>query len=267
MHGRRRRIGLTLFMPSCRGVRRHGQRDLFKEWPESGLNILRDPFPCSESFPYSFSYPVKCRRPMRSDSHVAITALSAVLWPCKQLLWWPSWRLSRQDLKPNRHLKSRAVTLIFMSRLISVKSFHNKPPWLLLLALSLMHAQYERFGNGDRPRTSHMEALLLFWRRTVTALGLFLDRNYLGVTCTTRVALPLNGMYLLCSWTQYPVEVCALTPSCSLILPNMWPAVEVSNSAVGILIELWLTCCHGNSHSPTMGQKCFYLPVLHKQSG
>lgn len=179
-HGRRRRIGLTLFTPSCRGVRRHGQRDLVKEWPESGSNILSDPFPCSESSPDSFSYPVKCRRAMRSDSHVALTALSAVLWPCKQLLWWPSWRLSRQDLKPNRHLKSRAVTLIFMSRLISVKSFHNTPPWLLLLALSLMHVQSERSGNGDRPRTSHMEALLLFWRRTVTALGLFLGSELPG---------------------------------------------------------------------------------------
>lgn len=41
----------------------------------------------------------------------------------------------------------------------------------------------------------------------------------------------------------------------------MWAVVEVSDSAaVGTLIELWLTCCHGNSRSPTMGQKCFLSP-------
>lgn len=47
----------------------------------------------------------------------------------------------------------------------------------------------------------------------------------------------------------------------------MWVAAEFSISAAGTLIELWLACCHGNPYSPTKGQKCFYLPVLHKQSG
>lgn len=82
----------------------------------------------------------------------------------------------------------------------------------------------------------------------------------------------LNGLCLLYSWAQYPVELCAPTSSSLLDLPDMfitemWPVVEVRDSAVGTLIELWLTCCHGNSYSPTMGWKCFYLPVLHKQSG
>lgn len=99
---------------------------------------------------------------------------------------------------------------------------------------------------------------------------LLLDQKYLKVKCIARAALPSNGIYLLCSWAQYPVELCALTPSCSLILPSvlireMWPVVRVSNSAEGTVIELWLTCCLGNCYS--VGQKCFYLPVLHKQSG
>lgn len=59
----------------------------------------------------------------------------------------------------------------------------------------------------------------------------------------------------------------AHSPSPDMFIRELWAAVEVSDSAVGTLIELWLTCCHGNSYSLTMGQKCFYLPVLHKQSG
>lgn len=38
------------------------------------------------------------------------------------------------------------------------------------------------------------------------------------------------------------------------------PVVEVRNCAVGTLNELWLTCCHGNSYSPTMGQQCVLSP-------
>lgn len=72
----------------------------------------------------------------------------------------------------------------------------------------------------------------------------------------------LNGLYLLCSRAQYPVQ---LSGSRQLILLDvfirgMWPAVGVSDSAAGTLIELWLTRCHGNAYSPTVGQKCFYLP-------
>lgn len=57
----------------------------------------------------------------------------------------------------------------------------------------------------------------------------------------------------------------ALTPSCSLILPDMfiretWPAVKVSHSAVGALIQLWLTGCHGNPCPPTTGQKFVLSP-------
>lgn len=57
----------------------------------------------------------------------------------------------------------------------------------------------------------------------------------------------------------------ALTPSCSLILPDMfiretWPAVKVSHSAVGTLIQLWLTGCHGNPCPPTTGQKFVLSP-------
>lgn len=39
-----------------------------------------------------------------------------------------------------------------------------------------------------------------------------------------------------------------------------WPAVKVSHSAVGTLIQLWLTGCHGNPCPPTTGQKFVLSP-------
>ena len=37
----------------------------------------------------------------------------------------------------------------------------------------------------------------------------------------------------------------------------MWAAAEVGDSAVDTLTELWLTRCHGNSYSLTVGQSVF----------
>lgn len=86
------------------------------------------------------------------------------------------------------------------------------------------------------------------------------DHSYLTVTSTTRAALPLNQLYLLCSWAQYPVAPSAALSLPAILTGEMWAAAEVSDSAVGTLIELWLTCCHGNSRLPTTGQKCFLSP-------
>lgn len=78
------------------------------------------------------------------------------------------------------------------------------------------------------------------------------------MTFTTWAALHLNGMYLLCSCAQYPVE---------LQLPADGPAVKVSSSNVGTLIQLWRKRCHGNPCSLTAGQKFVLSPRTTQTAG
>lgn len=71
-------------------------------------------------------------------------------------------------------------------------------------------------------------------------------------------------------WNVLTLQLCSIsrrapTPSCSLKLPDTviretWPAGKVSSSAVGTLIQLWLTRCHGNPCLPTTGQKFVLSP-------
>lgn len=100
-----------------------------------------------------------------------------------------------------------------------------------------------------------------------TICNLDIETRYRSVTrsqndqAVTKAALPLDALCLLCSWAQYPVALCAPSPS-PLTLPamfirEMWAVVRVRLSAVGTHSSgLWLTRCHGNLS--TLGQKCFY---------
>lgn len=81
------------------------------------------------------------------------------------------------------------------------------------------------------------------------------------MTSTTRAGLlkPLNGLYLLCSWAQYPVDLRAFTPVSRAHQRNVGCSRSQPLCCGHTLTELWLTRCHGNCYSPIPGQKCFFL--------
>lgn len=82
--------------------------------------------------------------------------------------------------------------------------------------------------------------------------------------------VPYNDIHHMGSssvkWNVFTLQLRSIscrapTPSCSLTLPDMviretWPAGQVNSSAVGTLIQLWLTRYHGNH----CGQKFVLSP-------
>lgn len=53
---------------------------------KNGLKTVRTAYPCSESFCFSFSYPVNFRQPRQTDSRDAIMTLGTTLSASKQLI-------------------------------------------------------------------------------------------------------------------------------------------------------------------------------------
>lgn len=91
---------------------------------------------------------------------------------------------------------------------------------------------------------------------------LHLDHNYLKVASTTTAALPFR-------WNVFTLQLgsisCGALRSHSQLLARSSPTCSAEGGGLWwklatLLIELWLTCCHGNSLSPTKGQKCFVSP-------